>query len=217
MMRTIPITVILLIFAIICQAQDLQFGAVLGPSLSGSTVKYPKYDVKSPMPGLGIDIGGFAELPLNKQLSFRPNLTYSLERASAVIEGDKAKVHVSFIKLPLDFVYHSNAMQNKLTFGLGPYIAYSLGGKYNWSNTRINSIAFGSDSTTDFGRSYKRVDAGIELFGCYQYNKQISFSAKFNYGLLNMVKMTEDPAEATLAKIHTLSFGIAANYLLGKK
>jgi hypothetical protein len=126
-------------------------------------------------------------------------------------------VHVSFIKLPLDFVYHLSSSQNKWSFGLGPYIAYSLGGKYNWANTRTNSIAFGGDSTTDFGRSYKRVDVGTELFGSYQYYKQIIFSAKFNYGLLNIVKMTEDPDEAKLAKIHTLCFGIAVGYLFGVK
>jgi hypothetical protein len=73
-----------------CYSQNIQFGALLGPNLSGSTVKYPTYEVKSPMPGVGLDIGFFADVPLTKEVSFRPNLTYSLERASAVIEGDKA-------------------------------------------------------------------------------------------------------------------------------
>ena len=216
-MRTLFTLIISGFFVTACYCQNTQFGALLGPTLSGATVKYPTYDVKSPHPGAGIDIGVFADVPLQKQFSFRPGLTYSLERASAVIEGDKAKVHVSFIKLPLDFVYHSGSMENKLSFGLGPFIAYNLGGKYNWANTRTNSIGFGSDSTTDFGRSYKRVDVGLELFGGYQFNKQIVFSAKFNYGLLNMVHLTEDPDEAKVAKIHTLCFGVAIGYILGAK
>ena len=201
-----------------CYSQHIQFGALLGPNLSGSTVKYPTYDVESPKPGVGFDVGFFADIPLNnKQYSFRPSITYSLERASAVIEGDKANVHVSFIKLPLDFVYHSGGLQNRLSFGLGPYIAYNLGGKYDWSETRVNDVAFGSDSTTDFGRTYKRLDVGLELFGSYQFNKQIVFSAKFDYGLLNMVHTTEDPDEQSMAKIHTLCFGIAIGYLFGVK
>jgi outer membrane protein with beta-barrel domain len=217
-MRVLFLLFISLFLAVGCYSQNIQFGALLGPNLSGSTVKYPTYDVKSPKPGVGLDVGFFADVPFsNKQFSFRPNLTYSLERASAVIEGDKAKVHVSFIKLPLDFVYHSSSMQNKLSFGLGPYIAYSLGGKYNWADTRVNSIGFGNDSTTDFGRTYKRVDIGLELFGSYQYTKQIVFTAKFNYGLINAVHTTEDPDEQHLAKIHTLCFGIAVGYLFGNK
>ncbi|MGC4034577.1 MAG: porin family protein [Chitinophagaceae bacterium] len=216
-MRTLFILFALFAFIAKGYSQDVHFGALFGPTLSGSTVKYPTYEVKSPHPGAGFDIGVFAEIPLQKQLSFRPSLTYSLERASAVIEGDKAKVHVSFIKIPLDVIYHSTSMDNKLSFGIGPYIAYNLGGKYNWAETRTNSIAFGSDEDTDFGRTYKRVDVGLDLFAGYQFNKQILFSAKFDYGLLNMVHMTEDPDEAHLAKIHTLCFGVAVGYILGSK
>jgi hypothetical protein len=194
---------------------DIQFGAMVGPSLSGAIVKYPAYQVSGARPGLGFEIGGFADIPLpNKLYSFRPSLSYSLERASAVVEGDRSSVHISFIKLPLDVIYHSKAMEGRLFFGAGPFLAYNLGGKYNWANTRVQSISFGSDQG-DYGRTYKRLDVGINLLGGYQLNKQIVFGAHFDFGLLNMIHMTEDPDEAHKASIRTLNFGVTAGYVFG--
>lgn len=195
---------------------EVQFGAMIGPGLSGAIVKYPAYQVSGARPGLGFEIGGFADIPLpNKLYSFRPSLSYSLERASAVVEGDRSSVHISFIKLPLDVIYHSTAMENRLFFGAGPFLAYNLGGKYNWSNTRVQSISFGSDQG-DYGRTYKRLDVGINLLGGYQLNKQIVFGAHFDFGLLNMVHTMEDP-DAKKASIRTLNLGVTAGYVFGGK
>ena len=195
---------------------QIQFGGSLGLNLSGAIVKYPAYQVSGARPGPGFEIGGFADIPLkNKLYSFRPGLSYSLERASAVVEGDRSSIHVSFIKLPLNVVYHSSYKQNRVFFGAGPFLAYNLGGKYNWANTRVQSIAFGSDQG-DYGRTYKKVDLGIGLLGGYQLNKQILLGAHFDFGLLNMIHMTEDPDEAKKAGIHTLNLSFTAGYLFGK-
>ena len=116
----------------------------------------------------------------------------------------------------LDMIYHPKPGQRHLFYGIGPFLAFNLGGKYDWAGTRKQSIAFGSDSS-DFGRSYKRFDLGIDLLAGYQLNKKISISAKFDYGLLNMSHTTEDPEEAKLVKIHTLCFGITAGYFFNVK
>ncbi|HTI12866.1 MAG TPA: porin family protein [Puia sp.] len=198
-------------------SRRIQFGGSAGLSLSGAIVKYPAYEVSGARPGLGFEIGGFADIPLaNKLYSFRPGLSYSLERASAVVEGDRSSIHVSFIKVPLDFIYHSKYMDDRLSFGAGPFLAYNLGGKYNWANTRTQSLSFGSDQG-DYGRTYKRVDMGINLLGSYQLNEQILLGAHFDFGLLNMIHTTEDPDEAKKASIHTLNFGITAGYIFGSK
>ncbi len=198
-------------------SRKIRFVGTAGLSLSGAIVKYPAYQVSGARPGLGVEIGGFADIPLaNKLYSFRPGLGYSLERASAVVEGDRSSIHVSFIKVPLDLIYHSPYMDGRLSLGAGPFLAYNLGGKYNWANTRVQSISFGSDQG-DFGRTYKRVDMGINLLGSYQLNEQIILGAHFDFGLLNMIHMTEDPDEAKKASIHTLNFGITAGYIFGSK
>jgi hypothetical protein len=197
-------------------AGQVQFGGFVGLNLSGAIVKYPAYQVSGARPGVGFEIGGFADVPLpNKLYSFRPSLSYSLERASAVVEGDRSSVHISFIKLPLDLVYHSSSMENRLFFGGGPFLAYNFGGKYNWSNTRVQSISFGSDQG-DFGRTYKRLDLGLDLLGGYQLNKQVVLGAHFDFGLLNMVHTMEDP-DAHKASIRTLNFGVTMGYVFGGK
>jgi hypothetical protein len=215
----------LLLFIISCffviagYSQHIQFGGTAGLNFSGAIVKYPTYEVSGAHPSPGFEVGVFADIPLDGKMSlfsFRPSLSYSLERASAVVEGDKAKIHISFIKVPLLFMYHSNAMQKRLSFGVGPYIAYNLGGKYDWANTRVQSISFGSNQA-DYGRTYKKIDIGTDLQGVYQLNEQLALGAKFDLGLINMIHTTEDPDAAKSSKIHTISLAFTVAYTFGTK
>ncbi|MEO6960522.1 MAG: outer membrane beta-barrel protein [Puia sp.] len=193
---------------------QIRFGGIIGPNFSGAIVKYPTYEVSGARPGIGFEIGAFADVSLtDKKYSFRPALSYSLERASAVVEGDRSAIHVSFIKIPLDLTYHASP-ENPFFFGVGPYLAFNLGGKYNWAGTRTTAIAFGSDQG-DYGRTYKKLDLGLDLLAGYQYNRQIVFGAQLDFGLLNMIHTTEDPDEQHRASIHTLNLGLTVGYLFG--
>src|ERR1700744_4823107 len=78
-------------------AQNITFGAEAGLTISGALVKYPPYPVSHPTPLPGIQAGVYANIHVSADTAwtFRPELFYSLERASSVVEGDKAVVHVS--------------------------------------------------------------------------------------------------------------------------
>src|SRR5882762_9317302 len=113
-MRKLLLLFITYLFITACYGQQIRYGGQAGLNFSGAIVKYPAYEVKGARPAPGFEIGGFADIPLsNKMLSFHPSLSYSLERASAEVEGDKASIHISFIKMPLDIVYHAASAQNK--------------------------------------------------------------------------------------------------------
>ena len=218
-MRLLFLFVVSCLIVNVVNSQHIQFGGTAAINFSGAIVKYPTYEVSGAHPSPGFELGVFADIPLDGKMSlfsFRPSLSYSLERASAVVEGDKAKIHISFIKVPLLFMYHSSAMQKRLSFGVGPYIAYNLGGKYDWANTRVQSISFGSDQA-DYGRTYKKIDIGADLQGVCQLNEQLALGAKFDLGLINMIHTTEDPDAAKSTKIHTLSFAFTAAYSFGGK
>ena len=218
-MRRLLLFIISCFFVIAGYSQQTRFGATAALNFSGAIVKYPTYEVSGAHPSPGFEVGVFADIPLDGKMnlfSFRPSLSYSLERASAVVEGDKAKIHISFIKVPLLFMYHSKAMEKRLSFGVGPYIAYNLGGKYDWANTRVQSISFGSDQA-DYGRTYKKIDIGADLQGVCQLNEQLALGAKFDLGLINMIHTTEDPDAAKASKIHTISFAFTAAYSFGGK
>ncbi len=218
-MRTLYLSVILSLLVMAVHSQQIQFGGTAALNFSGALVKYPAYEVSGAHPSAGFELGVYADVPLDgkmNQFSFRPSLLYSLERASAVVEGDKAKIHISFIKIPLVLMYHSNGMDKRLYFGGGPYLGFNLGGKYDWANTRVQSISFGTNDS-DFGRTYKRVDIGLDLQGRYQLNDQLGVGAKFDVGLLNMVHTTEDPDAKSSSKIHTISLALTVAYSFGSK
>src|SRR5215813_11874089 len=117
------------------KAQDIQLGALGGINLSGAHVKQDDPIKGSPMPGF--ELGVFADIPLtDKKFSFRPALMYSYEGYKVNEFDVNAHIHVSFIKIPLPIIYHSQLAQKKMFFGFGPFLGFGLSGKY--SRTDIN-------------------------------------------------------------------------------
>jgi Outer membrane protein beta-barrel domain len=125
---------------------------------------------------------------------------------SAVNGG--GSVGLNYLELPIYVTYHYPVSpDSKLFGGLGPYLAYGIGGKSK----------FGSFSTSSFGENnggYKRFDAGLALEAGYKY-KEASFSLSYDLGLANVAYASQD----ITAK--NRSFGINIGYsleaLFGKK
>lgn len=184
------------------QAQDIQFGALAGVNLSGAHVKQDDPIKGSPMPGF--ELGVFADIPFtDKKFSFHPALMYSFEGYKVNEFDVNAHIHVSFIKLPMPVIYHSNIAQNKLFFGFGPFVEYALSGKVSRDDNSSYKIYFGSDKNKD---DLKRFDAGACFLVGYQLQSNLFLSGKFDLGLINISDLD--------AKISTRSFGVTVAYVI---
>lgn len=190
-------------------AQSISFGPEIGPNLSGALVKTDTH--VSGGPGLGFELGGFAELSLpSSHFSIRPRLLYSDESYSPNMYGQHFPIRLSFLKIPIDVVYRTAPGAHKWFFGAGPYFGLGLSGTYkNVGYTQ--DIHFGSDPDND---EAKKVDIGLELIAGYQLTEKIVLDASLDGGIINYANtqyFTDDP------KVHTLNLGITGGYVFGGK
>jgi Outer membrane protein beta-barrel domain len=184
----------------------MQFGATGGFNLSFASAKEPGV-VFHGSPGVRYAIGGFMDMALpNKNFSFRPSLLFSRESYAPVLYGDKTPIHISYINLPLTVIYHSSLMENHLFFGLGPYLAYALSGKYT-NRGETTKIVWGSNPDKDDG---KPLDIGLNLVAGYELQKNIILTAKFDLGIKQVAAETD-------VKVHTRNFGVTCGYFFMNK
>jgi len=190
---------------LVAKAQKFTYGADLGPNFSGAIIKTDTHATGTP--GLGFQFGGFVELSLTDELSVRPRLLLSYERYVPHMYGDEYPIHVTFLKLPVDVVLRPSSLP-KWFFGIGPYLAAGLSGKYSSKDVGYkSSIGFGSDPDND---EAKRFDAGIDLVAGYRVRDNIILTANFDFGIVNYL----NTAYFTASSAHTLNLGITAGYLL---
>src|ERR1700733_1727290 len=179
-------------------SQNIQLGAEGGINVSGASATEPGV-VFHGSPGIRFAIGGFADIPLpNKMFSIRPKLLFSREAYDPILFGDKTPFAISYINLPIPVIYHSSLSANKMFFGLGPYFGYALSGKYVTQGI-TTKIVWGSNPDEDDG---KRLDIGADVLVGYQLEKDISLTAKLDWGIKDI------SAEPTFYKVHTRNFGL---------
>ncbi len=206
-MKRLFLFLISVVFVSAVYSQDMQIGAAGGLNLSGAIASQPGSTFHGP-PGLRFALGGFMDMALSdKRFSFRPSLLFSRQAESPNTFGFKTTVAISYINIPLTFIYHSELLEKKAFFGLGPYLAYALSGRYTTHNgtDMTTSIAWGSDVDQD---DAKRFDFGIDILAGYELQKNLILTAKFDFGLNQIA--TSDAG----LKVHTLNFGITCGYFL---
>lgn len=191
-------------------AQKFQVGAELGPNISGAIVKDPGGD-PSGKPLFGVQAGAFAGYRFSSGTTgLGARLLYSYEGYKATVYDTKSTIHVSFVKIPIDFEYHPGGMKGKWVIGLGPYFGLGVGGKYTNEQDGKIKIHFGSDENKD---ELKRLDIGADLMGGYKINNKLLVRADAEYGIVDYLT----PGSTAVASAHTMSFGLTAAYSLWQK
>jgi hypothetical protein len=165
----------------------------------------------------GYQVGAFAEVPLNRDISLRPSLQLT-QKGFKKVEGTPGTAFywnrnfsTNYLELPLDVVYNFHLSQNgKIQIGTGPVFGVGLFGK---NKTIITS----SDSTGQTHTEYwngndafdKRFDFGWDLLISFKCHKT-SISANYNQGLFNILTDGDHTAK-------NRSFALTLGYLLKSK
>src|SRR5690349_24756334 len=93
-------------------------------NLNGKTEDGDKVDGKLKT---GFNAGVNAEIPVGIDFYLQPGLLFSTKGAKAEV-GD-AKTNLSYIELPVNFIYKPELGTGRMVLGFGPYAAYAIGGK----------------------------------------------------------------------------------------
>lgn len=223
--KTLSITVIMILGLITSiNAQELSFGIRAGFDLQNINGKDSDGDnlENELLPGFNAGIN--VEIPVAPDMVVQPGLLYTTKGAQLaqydgnVIDGT-AKLYLSYIELPINFIYKPLLGTGRLILGFGPYLAYGVGGKFKVDGS-LGALEYHDDWDVKFQNEVesgdpidqfyvKPFDAGANfLFG---YELEMGLSAQFNaqWGLLDALPDYGDDTKATMKNT---GFGISLGY-----
>lgn len=168
---------------------------------------------------LGYHAGVNAQVPVAPEFYFQPGLMLSTKGAKNAESFEMAlasKVRLSYLEMPLNFVYKAALGDGYFMLGFGPYLAYGVGGKVIWESDS-GSIEYdvkfkkgdNSDSSSIF---YLRpFDAGGNIFAGYELPGGLFFQFNTQLGMLNINWENELlPDDKSVLK--NTGFGLSAGY-----
>lgn len=124
-----------------------------------------------------------AEIPIAADLYIQPAALYSgkgFRQENNWFSGsdNEFKTTVSYIEVPLNFLYKPPLGKGNLLIGAGPYVAYGAGGTWEAeSNVIIGDIVI-----DDYGDVIFKDDRVNGEFGAYLYGKPFDYGATFLAG-----------------------------------
>lgn len=213
-------------FAAICfipalQAQEddrISFGIRAGVNFQNFNGKDSEGDKLEYDMIVGFHAGVNVEIPVATDFVLQPGLLYTMKGTETDEEGGTGKIKVNYIELPVNFIYKPVLGNGRLLLGLGPYIAYGIGGQVEFSGSGIDfeqDIKFESDLSEsqllDDEFYIKPFDAGANLLAGYEFGFGISFQLNAQLGLLK-VNPGYDGDSDDETSVKNTGFGISVGY-----
>ena len=147
----------------------------------------------------GFNAGLNAEIPVGIDFYLQPGLLFSTKGAKANV-GD-GQINLSYLELPVNFIYKPELGEGRMVLGFGPYAAYAINGK---TKNPDSDIEFG-----DQPNELKRFDAGANLLAGYEFSNRLSFQLNAGLGLLRLNNRDTDDNESSLTNT---GFGVSLGY-----
>jgi hypothetical protein len=155
----------------------------------------------------GINFGVNAEIPVGTGSYFQPGLLFSMKGAEQKNTDNKTKI--SYIEIPLNFVYKPVLGTGNMLLGFGPYVAFGVGGKVD-ANGVETDIDFVSDyEASNPSPQLKRFDAGGNLLAGYEFANKFSFQLNAQLGLVNI---NPEISSSDKTKLRNTGFGVSLGY-----
>jgi hypothetical protein len=167
---------------------------------------------------VGFNAGVNVEIPVATDFVLQPGLLFSLKGAETTGEGLSGKVNVDYIELPVNFIYKPVLGDGRLLLGLGPYVAYGVGGriKISGSGTDIEqNLKFENDLSEsqllDDEFYVRPLDAGANMLAGYEFAFGISVQLNAQWGLLK-INPGYDGDSNDKSSVKNTGFGISVGY-----
>ncbi|MFC0775205.1 porin family protein [Terrimonas alba] len=185
--------------------QKTTFGIRAGvnfQNLNGKDAEGDKMDGKLTT---GFNAGVNAEIPVGIDFYLQPGLLYTTKGAKYELVGgsDDLKKTISYIELPVNFLYKPELGEGRMLLGFGPYAAYAVGGKNKIGDSK-SDIEFG-----DAPSELKRFDAGANLLAGYEFSNKLSFQLNAGLGLVNINNRPTGDSKSTMKNT---GFGVSLGY-----
>lgn len=166
---------------------------------------------------VGFHIGANAQIPIAPEFYFQPGLLFSTKGAAKTQNSISTKSRISYIEVPLNFVYKGALGSGFIMLGFGPYMGYAVDGKYTLKNNgTTNTYDFKFQNSIDASdptdKAYLRAfDAGANIFAGYELAGGIFFQLNSQLGLVNISPKNELVSNDKTVLKNT-GFGLSAGY-----
>ncbi|HEY8897324.1 MAG TPA: porin family protein [Niastella sp.] len=167
----------------------------------------------------GFNVGVNAEIPIASEFYLQPGVLFTTKGAKSKDDKD-AKVNLSYIEVPINFLYKPELGMGKLLLGIGPYIAFGIGGKVSNADGKEMDVEFTKEvsaanysATTSQGLFpyFKRFDAGGNLLAGYEFSNNFSFQLNAQLGMTNINSEIKDVSSDN-TKFKNTGFGLSVGY-----
>lgn len=160
----------------------------------------------------GFHAGVNAELLLADDFYVQPGVLFSTKGTK--FKGNNSVLQLSYIEVPLHFLYKPVLGNGKLLLGVGPYLAFGVGGKLKPTNGNDASVVFTAEADllqVGSGRYYRRFDAGGNLLVGYEISNHLSVQLNAQLGTLNIAPEIRNLSNDNLSLKNT-GFGLSFGY-----
>ncbi len=149
---------------------------------------------------IGYHGGVNVQIPVAPEFYFQPGLMFSTKGTKISTNSYK----LSYVELPLNFVYKALVGSGYFMLGFGPYLAYGIGGKDIEFKKEIES---GDNPWT----VYKPFDAGANLFFGYELPSGIFAQLNTQLGLID-IRPDANGISGDKSSVRNTGYGISLGY-----
>jgi hypothetical protein len=158
----------------------------------------------------GFHIGANAQIPIVPEFYFQPGLMFSTKGYKNTENNITNNLNISYIEVPLNFVYKGALGNGFIFIGLGPYIGYGVAGKSSPEpNVKFTNVVEVTDPITDV--YVKPFDAGANILVGYEMASGLFLQLNSQLGLIGIYPENRlNPSDATVWK--NTGFGLSLGY-----
>jgi hypothetical protein len=156
----------------------------------------------------GFNAGINAEIPLSSGFYLQPGALYSTKGTKG---SNDSKVKLSYIEVPVNFIYKPILGSGNMLLGFGPYVGFGVAGKVESANGASTDVKFTKNyDATSGAPQFKRFDAGGNLLAGYEFANNVSFQLNAQLGLADINPGTTTANDKT--KLKNTGFGLSLGY-----
>jgi hypothetical protein len=163
---------------------------------------------------IGFHGGVKLEIPLVPDFYIQPGLLFSTKGANVNPDGDPLKHKLSYLELPVNFVYKGLLGSGHVMLGFGPYAGYGIAGNVVNDDGDKTKITFSNEVELAevMDPTYRPFDMGANIFFGYQLEMGMFFQFNAQLGLIKINPDYKPLNPEDLAWKNT-GFGVSVGYM----
>jgi hypothetical protein len=159
----------------------------------------------------GFNGGINVELPLSNGFYLQPGVEFR-QKGSELSNGNK--LTLSYVDIPLNFIYKPALGMGSMLLGFGPYVGFGINGKMKSPDGTERKVSFDNSYSLSEAEDiqFKKLDAGANFMIGYEFQSKLSAAVKAQLGLMNINPDTNIPGDKT--RYRNTGFGVSLGYRL---